>query len=173
MKRKKGVSGFALLLSAAVATAAPAQQGAGVPHQQVISANPFGLLLELFNAEYERIVSRSSTAGLGGSFISDDGEDYANADVFWRFYPSEKPLEGWAFGVKVGITNVSALSENEASEGTYLGYGFDVNRSWLLGPNDNFYTGVGFGLKRLIGVSDELALEVIPTIRIVNIGIAF
>ncbi|HSJ23887.1 MAG TPA: hypothetical protein VK929_04320 [Longimicrobiales bacterium] len=135
-------------------------------HQQVISANPFGLLLEWFNAEYERIVSESSTAGVGGStFKTDEDGRFVNADVFWRFYPSGEPLDGWAFGAKVGVTSV----EDE----TFFGYGFDANRSWLLGRNNNFYVGIGFGLKRLYGNTDELDISVIPTFRIVNIGIAF
>ncbi|MBW3627926.1 MAG: hypothetical protein KY464_01395 [Gemmatimonadetes bacterium] len=135
--------------------------------KQVISANPFGLILNVFNAEYDRVVSQSSTAGFGGSFITEGEEDYLNADVFWRFYPSGRPLNGWAFGAKVGLTNVP-------DQGTYPGYGFDINRSWILGVNDNFYVGLGFGLKRLIGADDEdFGLEVIPTFRIVNVGYAF
>ncbi len=142
-----------------------AQEQGRLP-QQVLSANPFGLLLEFFNAEYERVVSETSTAGVGGSTVSSDDDRYVNADAFWRFYPTGSPLNGWAFGVKAGITNVS--------NSTYFGYGFDVNRSWLLGRENNFYVGIGFGLKRLIGASDvDLDLKFIPTIRLVNVGIAF
>ena len=135
-------------------------------YEQVISANPFGLLAAFFNAEYERVVSESSTAGVGGSYFSRDDEDYLNLDAFWRFYPQADPLDGWAFGAKAGITNVGGS--------TYPGFGFDANRSWLLGKNENFYVGVGFGLKRLLGVDDDDdVIEFIPTIRLVNIGIAF
>ena len=145
----------------------PSSVTAGTP-RQAISANPFGLLLELFNAEYERAVGRSSTLGVGGSFIRDEeDDDYLNADVFWRFYPNADPLDGWAFGLKAGLTNVP-------DHGTFFGAGFDVNRSWLLGVEDNFYVGVGFGLKRLVGVKEEdFGLNVIPTVRIVNVGFAF
>jgi hypothetical protein len=149
---------------------------AAPPHKNVISVNPFGLLLTWFNVEYERVVGESSTIGVGGSTISDDGDDsdfteddrYLNADVFYRFYPGANPLNGWMFGVKAGITSVT-------DGGTYPGFGFDVNRSWLLGKRDNFYVGIGFGLKRLIGVedTDDVELEVIPTFRIINVGIAF
>lgn len=139
--------------------------------RNVISANPFGLLLELFNGEYERVVSESSTAGVGGSYFTAEDIDYVNADAFFRFYPQGDPLDGWAFGAKAGVTSVANL-------GSYVGFGFDVNRSWLLGRNDNFYVGVGFGLKRLLGVSDaddpnNDVLRFIPTIRLVNVGIAF
>jgi hypothetical protein len=140
--------------------------------QQVISANPFGLLLGVFNAEYERKVSQSSTIGLGGSILDDSESEYYNADVFYRFYPSAQPLDGWAFGVKVGVTRVTDF-------GSYIGLGFDVNRSWLLGQRDNFSVGLGFGLKRLYGTPgvDEDpfgdVLKIIPTFRVVNIGFVF
>jgi hypothetical protein len=142
-------------------------------YENVFSANPFGLILLWFNAEYERTVSESSTLGFGGSYISaeedvtEDDEEYMNADVFWRFYPGARPYDGWAFGTKIGLTRI-------LDEGTFFGFGFDINRSWLLGANDNFYVGVGFGLKRLVGTGDrDLELEVIPTFRLVNIGWAF
>lgn len=152
-------------------SAAPVEAQSDVPHRNVISANPFGLLLELFNGEYERVVSESATAGVGGSYFTASDIEYVNADAFFRFYPQGRPLDGWAFGAKAGVTSID-------NAGTYFGFGFDVNHSWLLGRNENFYVGVGFGLKRLVGVSEEDEaiddlLVFIPTIRIVNIGIAF
>lgn len=151
----------------------PAPVSAPVPppprYENVISANPFGILLEIFNIEYERVITESSTLGLGGSYYSLGEEDeYLNADVFWRFYLQDAALEGWAFGAKIGLTNVP-------DEGTYPGIGFDMNHSWLLGRNDNFYLGAGAGLKRLFNVPDDagFSLKFIPTIRIINVGIAF
>jgi len=160
----------ALLLLLLAAAPAAAQE----PARNAISANPFGLLLELFNAEYERVITESATLGVGGSFgqwdndFSGEEETYANGDAFFRFYPQGNPLEGWAFGVKLGVTNVP-------DQGTFFGYGFDLNHSWLMGRNDNFYVGVGFGLKRLVGVEEDDAwdTEYVPTLRIVNVGFAF
>jgi hypothetical protein len=152
----------------ASATRSHAQSGG----QQVISANPFGLLLGFFNAEFERKVSASGTLGIGGSFFDDDDSEYVNADLFYRFYPGGKPLDGWAFGIKLGVTRFTDF-------GRYIGLGFDVNRSWLLGQRDNFYVGLGFGLKRLYGTPGfeedpfDNVLQIIPTFRIVNIGFAF
>jgi len=136
------------------------------PYDQVISANPFGILLGFFNAEFERIVTVSSTAGANGSSISFDDVRYTNFDVFWRFYPSGVPLNGWAFGAMTGVTTVT-------DEGTYVGFGFDVNRSWLMGAHDNFYIGLGVGLKRILGSPDEVDRKFIPTVRLVNVGFAF
>ena len=166
---------IALLVALIVLGAVPAHAQDPQPYKNVISANPFGLLLELFNAEYERVVSESSTIGIGGSTFSIDDDDisgaderYVNADVFYRYYPSGRPLDGWAFGAKLGVTSVT-------DAGTYAGFGFDVNRSWLMGKRDNFYVGIGFGLKRLIGVDDaeDVDLAFIPTFRIINVGFAF
>ena len=173
-----------------------AQQSTESGRKSVISANPFGLLFQLFNAEYERVISETSTIGFGGSTLRIEDETYPeppiigtdewglpiydwanepdpitetdryiNFDVFWRFYPSGNPLVGWAFGAKLGITRVD--------DQTHLGYGFDLNRSWLLGPEENFYIGLGFGLKRLIGDGADDFIPVIPTIRIANVGFIF
>ena len=185
-----------------------AQQREEFQPRNVISANPFGLLLDLFNAEYERVISPTTTIGFGGSTIKNEDEiyqdppvigtdeygypiydwanepetryethQYVNFDVFWRFYPGSNRTRtynapvGWAFGAKMGITAVDG--------GTYFGYGFDLNRSFVLGPDDNFYVGLGFGLKRLLGAPQDeageptLGLSLIPTIRIANVGFIF
>ncbi|MEX2572523.1 MAG: hypothetical protein WD737_14580 [Gemmatimonadota bacterium] len=154
-------------IAVSAAPAVSGQETDGPRYQQVVSANPFGILLEVFNAEYERVINESATAGFGGSYLSLDDDDYLNADVFWRFYVGSRPLEGWAFGAKMGVTNVP-------DSGSFFGVGFDANHSWLLGNRDNFYVGLGFGLKRLFGAGDEaFDLQVIPTIRVINVGIAF
>lgn len=156
----------AVALVLAAAPAAARAQDATLPERiNVVSANPFGLLLDLFNAEYERVVTQSSTAGVGGSFYPNDvaGESsYLNLDAFWRFYPSGRPFDGWSFGAKAGYTTHAGA-----------GFGFDVNRSWLLGANENFYVGVGFGLKRIIASSADNGLDFVPTFRLINVGFAF
>jgi hypothetical protein len=174
VKLKVSAMTAVLLLTGLTASTAHGQE-APPPYKNVISANPFGLLLEFFNAEYERVIGESSTIGIGGStytatvddeFGVETDETYVNGDVFYRFYPSGRPLDGWMFGMKAGVTHVEDV-------GTYAGFGFDVNRSWLLGKRENFYVGIGFGLKRLIGADDVVGLEYIPTFRIINVGFAF
>lgn len=160
----------AFTVGALISQPASAQQ-TSAGHQQVLSANPFGLLLEFFNAEYERRAGETVTVGVGGSTASYDddftGEEdrYVNADVFLRYYPQARIFDGWNFGVKAGVTKLDS--------GTYPGFGFDVNRSWLLGRGENFYVSVGAGLKRLIGDVGPGEIEFIPTLRIVNVGFAF
>lgn len=159
---------FCFLIVLAGTTRSAQGQFAEAPaYKQVISANPFGLLLDFFNAEYERIIAGSATAGVGGSAYFGSSDEYVNADVFWRFYPQGNPLNGWMFGVKAGLTSIG-------DEGTFFGAGFDVNRSWVMGRNNNFYVGVGFGLKRMFVSKDAtFDLEYIPTFRIINVGYVF
>ena len=163
-RRRLSVAFVVLVLLGAVPAMTQAQQAIPAT-QQAISTNPFGFLLEWFNAEYERKVSEFTTVGVGGSFFSTGDDDYVNGDLLYRFYPSGTPLEGWALGVKVGITKVSDAE-------TSFGFGFDTNWNWLLGRNDNFYVAAGVGLKRLFGTNDG-AMEFVPTIRIINVGLAF
>lgn len=155
---------IALVILAGITRSAAAQAAPGAP-TQAVSVNPFGILIEWFNAEYERSIAESYTVGVGGSTFKADGDRYSNLDAFWRFYPQAEPspFQGWSFGLRAGITGLD--------DKTYFGAGFDVNRSWLLGKNENFYVGAGFGLKRLWGHDD--GIKIVPTIRIVNIGIAF
>jgi len=180
IKSSSFVVSLAILILGLSGLPLTAQQREDFQPRNVISANPFGLLLNIFNAEYERVISPTSTIGFGGSTIKADHDDldlgrtdqYVNFDVFWRFYPGSNRTRiytapvGWAFGAKIGIAAVNSA--------TYFGYGFDLNRSFVLGPDDNFYVGLGFGLKRLVGAPhDQSGLPLIPTIRIVNVGFIF
>ena len=155
---------LAAALSAGAVSGVAAQNFNSLP-TQVLSANPFGIMLEFFNAEYEHTAGESFTVGVGGSILTLDNDTYRSLDAFWRFYPEESlsPFQGWAFGIKAGVTSLDNT--------TYLGAGFDVDRSWLLGKNDNFYVSIGLGLKRLIG--HDVGLKFVPTVRLVNIGYAF
>ena len=180
MQNISKLTGFALAIACTVLgpISAAAQQPAVPPfqpqpadsiaraHDVAISANPFGLLLELFNAEVEVALSNYTTAGIGGSTYNGSDDDYINGDLFVRYYPQGEVYDGWAFGVKLGVTNLP-------DDGSYFGLGFDANRSWLLGRNDAFYVGIGFGLKRLYGVPEDVEPTLIPTIRLINVGVAF
>lgn len=159
---------FSLILIAFVGVGTlSAQSTDSESGQQVISANPFGLLLELFNVEYERVIGESTTAGVGGSSFFGANDPYVNSDVFLRLYPQGNPLEGLSFGVKAGLTHVG-------DEGTYFGLGFDFNRSWVMGVKNNYYAGIGFGLKRIFASKDaDFDLQYVPTFRIINVGIVF
>jgi hypothetical protein len=151
---------------------AAAQDGtrAPVPHNQVLSANPFGLMFEWFNADYERKINESSTWGASASWWSPGGDaDYVNAQVAYRYYPQGAAFSGFYLGGKGGLHSVSV----DAASGEFFGLGFELGYNWLLGAKRNVSVGMGAGATRLFGADLNGASLTIPTVRLVNVGIAF
>jgi len=140
-----------------------------VPHRQTVSTNPFGLMFEWFNAEYERTLTARTTWGVSASYLGLDGFDYANGNVVFRFYPQGSALQGFFVGSRTGVFRVSA--DDEAA--TLFGAGFEVGYNWLLGSDRNFDVSIGVGATRLFGGALAGAPVVIPSIRLLNLGISF
>ena len=167
-----------------------------VTPSQVISANPFGLLIELFNSEYEIRGSDYVTFGAGASTAAVTTYDYSgpapsaprtvdvNGATFidatsYAIERRERYINGDAFvryypGGKAFTGRsfgVKAGFTRIPSQGSYFGIGFDANQSWLL--NEHFFFGSGFGLKHLFGTNEKaFDLKYIPTLRL-NVGVAF
>jgi hypothetical protein len=142
-----------------------------VPHNQVLSANPFGLMFNWFNADYERKINESSTWGVSGSFFSFGGDDadYVNVQAAYRYYPQGAALSGFYLGGKGGLHHVGIDTES----GRFFGLGFELGYNWLLGAKKNVSIGMGAGATRLFGGGLDGATLTIPTVRLVNVGIAF
>ena len=141
-----------------------------VPHNQVLSANPFGLMFEWFNADYERKINESSTWGLSGSFLSlGDDTDYLNTQMAYRYYPQGAALTGFYLGGKGGVHRAGVEDDSEL----LFGLGFELGYNWLLGARRNVSVGIGAGATRLFGGVLEDTSVAIPTLRLVNVGIAF
>ena len=142
-----------------------------VPHNQVISANPFLLLWEWTNVEYERKISDMATVGAAGSWISLDGgdEDYFSLSGFYRYYPQGAALSGFYLGGSAGFYRVSDSDD----EGHAYGIGVDIGYSWLFGVKRNFYVSLGFGATRRFGGDIEEGSVTLPSVRLLNIGFAF
>lgn len=170
---KKLKTFFALiLLSVAMAPLqAQAQEGVREPvdHQHVISGNPLALLAGWFNAEYERKLSETTTAGIAGGWLSLGNDDYTNVSGFLRYYPQAAAFTGFYLGGRAGVYNVSAHDDDFSS----FGIGVDVGYSWLLGPGRSFYVGMGIGATRLFSGDLGGASATIPSVRLINVGIAF
>lgn len=167
---------FALAILTSFAAPAAAQGGGffGAPTtygepRQVISANPFGLVMDFYNAEYELKVAEAVTAGVGASrrgwilFGESQRKPRLNSDVFVRYYPFGSAFNGIAVGMKVGATRMP-------NDGTYPGIGFDVNHSFAF--TDHAVLSSGVGMKRLIGRDTYGGPTTITTLRL-NIGIGF
>jgi len=163
-----------LILTASGSEAVEGQESAmrpPVPHDQVISANPFLLLWEWANVEYERKISPTATWGLAGSWLSLDGgdESYKSLNGFLRYYPQGAALSGFYIGGRMGIHQVSDRDD----EGHAFGLGIDVGYSWVMGVKRNFYVGLGIGATRLFGGDIDDGSVTIPSVRLLNVGFAF
>jgi hypothetical protein len=148
-----------------------------VAQNQVISANPFLLLWEWANVEYERKISPTGTVGVAGSWVSlDDGhETYKSLNGFYRYYPQGAALTGFYLGGRLGFFGVSDDDDADAADGDghAFGFGIDVGYSWLMGANRNFYLGIGIGATRLFAGDLDDDSVTLPTIRLLNVGFAF
>jgi len=161
--------------AAAIMNAAPAaaqtQEGtkAAVPHEQIISANPFGLVLRWWNVEFERKVTPSSTVGVSGSFLGVDDVDFASVNGLWRYYPQGAALTGVFLGARAGVYHGS-----DAGDAHYaFGAGFEIGYTWLLGARRNVGLSLGVGLTRLFSGGEEDWPGALPTVRLLNVGVAF
>lgn len=148
---------------------APPVPTADMP-RQVISGNPYGYMINLFNAEYEVRASDHITFGAGASRLAwgPDGFDrqkpYINSDAFVRYHPGGEAFNGLALGIKAGYTRLP-------SSGGHLGVGFDVNQNLML--TKHLYSSAGFGLKRLLNRPPGFFnVTLIPTLRW-NVGVGF
>ncbi len=150
--------------------AAQGRNDATVGIQNVVSANPFLLIAEWFNVEWEHRATATSTAGARVSRFEwkDLRDTYYSARGFWRYYP-DGAFDGFFFGLDAGVTGVSDSGDRY----TVMGAGFELGYGWLLGARRNFYVSLGTGADRLFGGDLGGHSAVIPTLRLLNVGIGF
>ena len=167
---------FVILLTLVVAGSTPA---ASYERKVVVSTNPILDMFTWYNGELEIAAAPTSTIGIAGTYITFGDEDdfdretYANASVFWRYYPREA-FGGFYFGVRGGYYKVTADTDlGEEEEGNFFGAGIDVGYGWILGENERMYVSLGIGAVRLFGGDLEDVSLTLPTIRLINVGFAF
>jgi hypothetical protein len=181
---------IALMCSAPAFAQTTATPPASHP-SQTLSLNPFGLLLEWYNVEFERKISPGVTIGASAASLRDE---FWNVDLLARFYPQGEALSGFYLGARGGVVGleftkyqyqppppgippgrgapVYPIATRETSVIPALG--LEVGYNWLLGTKKNVAIGLGFGLSRLLDDGDgEYYLPVVPHWRVVNVGIAF
>lgn len=172
---------FAVCLFAAAASSPvfAADEGAAATPTRlnIISTNPILDMFLWWNIEYERVVAPSHTLGLAGSYVSfDDGdESYTSGSVFYRYYPAGIAPEGFFFGGRFGMTSISEEEEGITTDGSAFGFGIDIGYTWLIGAPKRMALSLGIGAVRYFGgdLEDMDVSTTIPTIRLVNVGIAF
>jgi hypothetical protein len=149
---------------------AQGQAGGAKPLQDVVSANPFLLIAEWFNAEWEHQSSEATTMGVRFSRYDSGDPDvtYTSVRAFWRYYP-DGAFQKFFFGFDGGVTSLGDSGDTS----TVMGAGFEMGYDWLLGARRTFYVSLGAGADRLFGGDLHDASAYLPTLRLVNIGIRF
>ena len=72
-----------------------------VPPHQILSTNPFGLLVNSFTAKYERKIAPATTVGVSASHFADP--ELSNAALVLRWYPQGAALDGFFVGARAGV----------------------------------------------------------------------
>jgi hypothetical protein len=83
-----------VLLCAAAPAIAQVETAVPAPHEQILSANPFGLLFGWFNAEYERRLSPATTWGVSGSVLDLDFLQLQKCQRAAALLPAGRRAEG-------------------------------------------------------------------------------
>lgn len=160
------VVGLALVL-----TVRPAAAQEAPPGGDVVSLNPFLVLFEWFNVEWEHRIRPTGTVGLAGTYVEfDDDDSYRNLAAFYRYFPQERAPAGFFIGPRAGVYRVSDF-QNDTQ--TVVGFGVEIGYTWLLGSSESFALSLGGGVSRLVGIDEVDAEGVLPTLRLVNVGWAF
>jgi hypothetical protein len=162
-----------------------------VPQSQILSTNPFGLIFNWFNVEYERRVAPATTVGVSASHIA--MAEHSNAALILRWYPQGAALDGFYLGGRAGAYAFETYdyeyptyqgSPSDPSRRPYPiarrrtdvhpGVGLELGYNWRLGAKQNLIIGLGFGLTRIqSGADRDGCPRVLPNPRVVNIGFAF
>jgi hypothetical protein len=156
----------ALLLAARAGaqstTAAAPGTAPALPYIQSIALNPLVIPFGVFSGEYEAALSSPGfTIGVGGTYYSNDDRRDAWAELKGLYYPNESAFRGFSVGLSAGFhstrKDVSSLCDGIVFQCTTTRksqtaptLGVLASYDWLLGRQERFRVGVGFGAKRVL-----------------------
>lgn len=152
--------------------------------RDLILIDPILIPFNIYNGEYEHVLSRSATLGLSGSYYGDYGNNGNNnrsadytVEVKGRYYPQEHAPDGFSLAGTAGVTRVFGeffgySNSYHSGSSTYPTIGVELDYNWLLGPTRRFAIGTGIGAKRLLGSHDNGTSGGLPTARLA-VGVAF
>ncbi len=177
---------FIVILSTGVGMAQEEVTSKPIERKSVLSTNPILDMFTWWNLEWEFKAAQTSTIGLAVSYVKFEQEDdtdtddfaeerYMSGTFFYRYYPMGEALKGFFFGGRLGYYNVATKEHITGIEedGSAYGLGIDIGYSWLLGAPQRLSVSLGIGAVRLFGGDLEGTATTLPTIRLINIGVAF
>ena len=113
-------------------------------------------------------IDATKTWGVSGSYLSFSDASYRNLTGTLRYYP-RAAMSGFYIGGRLGVHRIG----NDFGSGTFLGAGPDIGYSRLLGAKPNVSIALGIGAMRLFGGDLAGVSSTIPTLRLIDVGIAF
>jgi hypothetical protein len=159
---------FAAVSGSAAAAHAQTIGDAAPVRTHTISTNPLLTTFGWYNVEYDRRLDDTKTWGVSTSHVSVDDVDYTNVSALVRYYPRES-FKGFFIGGRGGVHRVGAAGESGAA----FGIGPEIGYDWVLGARQKVTLSLGVGATRLFGLDlDDVSLT-IPTLRLLNVGVAF
>jgi len=177
--RRVGLWAFTVGLCASLTMTVLAQDSRGgrlSDHTQLVSTNPFGLiLLPWYNAEYEHRAAENLSVIVSASRLDfGEGEAFSGVNTGLRYYPNGRLFRGFYLGPRIGLFWVSQgdwmlQEEGEMYEDGFrsLGVGLELGYAWLLGDSRHLSVSIGGGATRVLDGG------AIPIVRLVNMGWAF
>ncbi len=142
----------------------------------LISSNPFGLLFEWYQGEYERALSPAFSVAVAFAAFNLADDDVSSIDGIVRYYPSGRAVRGFSIGGSVGYAGVEEEVCDNFDCGNTIEYsaftvGIRGDYVWLLGREQHLAVAAGLGAKRLI--SDNIdGIEGLPVARL-SLGYAW
>jgi hypothetical protein len=171
-----------VVIPLAVSSEGLAAEGSVAP-QHVLSTNPILVMFTWYNLEYEQAFTETTSGGITASYVKFGDEDdfdeetYTSVSAVCRYYPQGSVLHGFFFGGRLGYYSVTAQEDITGDEesGKFFGFGIDIGYNWLLGVEEKFAVSLGIGAVRLFGgdLEDVDVSLTLPTVRLINVGIAF
>jgi hypothetical protein len=145
--------------------------------RNLLLVNPFGVVFNVFNGEYERVTSKNTSIGLSGTYYAPRDYTYFTTEIKARYYPSEHAPDGFSVALSGGVTHVTSdgtmcwdvCTETTTNRPTL---GFELDYNWVLGPARHFTVGAGIGAKRFLGSNTDNSIDGLPTARLA-LGVAF
>ncbi|HEY5085733.1 MAG TPA: hypothetical protein VII66_00105, partial [Gemmatimonadaceae bacterium] len=156
--------------STADSSRAAAEAAADTARRNLVLANPLGVVFNLYNGEYEHVISKSASIGFAGTYYAPTDYTYFTSEIKMRYYPSERAPDGFSLALSAGLTHETGSllcfdsCDSAPSNRPTLGSELDYN--WLLGPTRRFAIGTGIGAKRFFGSKTYGSIDWLPTARL-------
>jgi hypothetical protein len=167
------------------------QRPKGVPYRDnLVSANPIGVLLEYYTAAYEHSLFPDFSLAVNGSYVSypdfsfpDNGrssnQSSWSTDLIARYYPNAEGIRGFGIGASVGHTKLGstdctysyagpptyAVTTVDCAQPSATTIGVEGDYNWVLGASQHFGVSLGIGAKRYFFNHHSSSSEALPTFK--------